>query len=104
MLMSPRLVDHDPTCADRRSDIDPSTITFEWNQTTREYPRDSAVHELFEVQAARRAGATALVTAGGALAYGELNRRANRLARYLCEHGHPGGAQGRRGLSAARHG
>ena len=46
------------------------------------------IHELFAAQAARTPAAVALVHAGEALTYGELARRANRLARHL----------GRRGL------
>ena len=48
---------------------------------SQDYPRDAAIHQLFE----RNAGRDALaVTCGGAsLTYRELNRRANQLARHL---------------------
>nr|APD71910.1 non-ribosomal peptide synthetase 11 [Streptomyces sp.] len=43
--------------------------------------------ELFERQAAQRAAETAVVFEGTTLTYGELNARANRLARHLVSHG-----------------
>jgi amino acid adenylation domain-containing protein len=46
-------------------------------------PRARGVHELFEEQARRDPGATAAVCAADAVTYGELNRRANRLAHHL---------------------
>jgi amino acid adenylation domain-containing protein/non-ribosomal peptide synthase protein (TIGR01720 family) len=55
----------------------------EWNATARAYPADSCIHELVEVQAARDPQAVAVMIAGRMLSYGELNRRANRLARRL---------------------
>jgi acyl carrier protein len=54
-----------------------------WNQTETEYPSGRPVQRLFEEQAARRPDAVALVSAAGRLTYGELNRRANVLARRL---------------------
>jgi amino acid adenylation domain-containing protein len=57
-------------------------LLVERNQTQAEYSGRS-VHELFEEQAARTPMATAVVFEGQSLTYGELNARANRLARYL---------------------
>jgi amino acid adenylation domain-containing protein len=56
---------------------------IEWNATQRPYPQDLCVHELFETQARERPDAVALVHENRQLSYGELNRRANQLARYL---------------------
>jgi amino acid adenylation domain-containing protein len=58
-------------------------LLVEWNATQTEYPRNLPVHRLFEAQAAARPEATAVSYAGERLSYAELNRRANRLARYL---------------------
>ncbi|HEU4561408.1 MAG TPA: non-ribosomal peptide synthase/polyketide synthase [Longimicrobium sp.] len=58
-------------------------VLEEWNRTETEYPADRCIHELFEVQAARTPGATAVVFGADSLTYAELNARANRLARHL---------------------
>ncbi|HUF60898.1 MAG TPA: amino acid adenylation domain-containing protein, partial [Verrucomicrobiales bacterium] len=58
-------------------------ILAEWNDTTTPYPRDSTIHELFEEQAAAQHDALALTCGQDQLSYGELNARANQLARHL---------------------
>ena len=58
-------------------------LLYEWNDTRTEYPSDKCVHELFEEQSARTPDAVAVVFEEEELSYGELNRRANRLAHYL---------------------
>ncbi|MET0645320.1 MAG: amino acid adenylation domain-containing protein, partial [Pyrinomonadaceae bacterium] len=58
-------------------------LLVKWNDTAREYPRDRCIHELFEEQAERRAGAVALAFDGEMVTYSDLNRRANQLAHYL---------------------
>src|SRR5581483_5041076 len=58
-------------------------VLEEWNASAVDYPRDRTVHDLIAEQAARTPGAVALVHAGGALTYGELNERAERVARHL---------------------
>ena len=45
------------------------------------------MHELFEEQARRRGEAIAVVYEGEQVSYGELNRRANQLGRYLRKQG-----------------
>ncbi|HEX7240187.1 MAG TPA: amino acid adenylation domain-containing protein, partial [Longimicrobiaceae bacterium] len=59
----------------------------EWNDTGRDYPRGALVHDLFRAQAERTPDAAAVVFRGRALAYGELERRANRLAHALRRRG-----------------
>src|SRR5262249_18816597 len=58
-------------------------IIEEWNETNREYRRGSCLHELVEEEAERRPDAVAVIHGEKQLSYGELNSRANRLARYL---------------------
>jgi amino acid adenylation domain-containing protein len=62
-------------------------MVYGWNETRSEYPREKCVHELFEEQVERRGEATAVEYGEQRLTYGELNRRANRLAHYLREMG-----------------
>jgi amino acid adenylation domain-containing protein len=54
-----------------------------WNATDADYPRDACVHELFEAWAAKTPGAVAVEQGDASLTYGELNARANKLARQL---------------------
>ncbi|WP_431479914.1 non-ribosomal peptide synthase/polyketide synthase [Pseudomonas simiae] len=54
-----------------------------WNDTSVDYPRERCVHTLFEARALAQPDALALQFKGQALSYGELNRRANRLAHRL---------------------
>jgi amino acid adenylation domain-containing protein len=54
-----------------------------WNDTRRAYAADACVHELVEAQAAERPASLAFTCGDARLTYGELNERANRLARYL---------------------
>ena len=98
-------------------------LLIEWNQTRAVLPK-ACVHQLFERQAQRTPSALALECGPERLTYDRLNRRANRLARYLKKlgvgtklrrrhlsgtlgrHGRcpARGAQSRRGLFAARPG
>jgi amino acid adenylation domain-containing protein len=55
----------------------------EWNDTASDFPRDNCVHQLFEQQAARTPGATALLFENQQLSYRELNQRADQLAHHL---------------------
>ena len=59
----------------------------EWNATALAYPAGLTMHGLFEAQAAARPEAVALWCDGVELSYGELDRRANKLARHLRELG-----------------
>ena len=54
-----------------------------WNDTGVEYRHEATLPELLAEQAARSPDAVAVISGGEALTYGELDRRANRLARRL---------------------
>ncbi|WP_125780724.1 non-ribosomal peptide synthetase [Pseudoalteromonas rubra] len=54
-----------------------------WQSEQASYPRLSCIHELFESQAAAIPEQIAVQLNAQALSYGELNARANQLARYL---------------------
>jgi amino acid adenylation domain-containing protein len=54
-----------------------------WNDTATDYPRDTAVHRIFEEQVRRSPGAPAVVGTDETLTYAALDRRANQLARRL---------------------
>ena len=58
-------------------------VLVEWNETGRAYPREKTVHGLFEERVGSAPQSEALVFGQQRLSYGELNERANRLARYL---------------------
>jgi amino acid adenylation domain-containing protein len=58
-------------------------VLEELNDTREEFPDGVCFHELFEAQAARSPETTAVVCEDERLTYGELNARANRLARHL---------------------
>ncbi len=58
----------------------------EWNATEKEYRRER-VEEQFEEQAEKTPKAVAVVCGEKSLSYGELNEKAERLARYLEEAG-----------------
>ncbi|MFE5890195.1 amino acid adenylation domain-containing protein [Streptomyces sp. NPDC056462] len=59
------------------------TQVVRWNDTATERPASRWLTDLFEEQAARTPGATAVRSDDGSLTYEELNGRANRLARRL---------------------
>ncbi|HEX8184226.1 MAG TPA: amino acid adenylation domain-containing protein, partial [Blastocatellia bacterium] len=58
-------------------------VLVEWNETQADYPQRLCLHELFEAQAERAPGKTAIEFEDDLLSYGELNTRSNQLARYL---------------------
>lgn len=61
-------------------------ILVEWNDTARTVS-PATLPALIEARAARHPDSCAVAHAGRELTYGELNRRANRFARLLLEHG-----------------
>jgi amino acid adenylation domain-containing protein len=58
-----------------------------FNATARAYPEGDLVHTLFERSAAAHPDAVAIESDAGSWTYGELNRRANRLAHTLIARG-----------------
>jgi len=58
-------------------------VLVEWNDTRADYPRDTFVHELFESRATQHPERIALRFGEETLTYGELDRRANRIAHRL---------------------
>ncbi len=58
-------------------------ILVEWNRTAMDHDRASSLHALFEAQAARTPEAPAVYFEDRVVSYGELNRRANKLAHHL---------------------
>jgi amino acid adenylation domain-containing protein len=63
-------------------DLEERQILFEWNRTEAAVP-ELCVHKLFEQRAAHQPDALAVSIENEELTYGELNRRANKLAKRL---------------------
>ena len=57
------------------------------NATSADFPAHQTLHGLFEEQAARTPGRTAIAAEGSSLSYAELDAEANRLARILRDDG-----------------
>ncbi|MBR1158092.1 non-ribosomal peptide synthetase [Bradyrhizobium elkanii] len=62
-------------------------ITHAFNDTDAEYGRDQCLHQLFERQASNVPERIALISDDELVTYGELERRSNRLARFLQRQG-----------------
>ncbi len=58
-------------------------ILCTWNDTQRDYPRESTLHELISNQADRTPDNIAVTYKGESLTYAELERRSNQIAHYL---------------------
>jgi amino acid adenylation domain-containing protein/non-ribosomal peptide synthase protein (TIGR01720 family) len=58
-------------------------LLVEWNNTTKEYPSDKCIHQLFEEQVERSPDAIAVVFEEEQLTYLQLNQRANTIAHHL---------------------
>ena len=69
------------TAAERRQ------LLVEWNDTRADYPAGACLHTLVERQVERSPDAVAVVFQDQEVSYGDLNRRANRLAHALMERG-----------------
>jgi amino acid adenylation domain-containing protein len=62
-------------------------IVFEWNRTAGPYPSDTLIHQGFEDCARKSPDRLAIVAGGREFSYGQIERRANRLAHFLMDHG-----------------
>ncbi|MBB5887122.1 amino acid adenylation domain-containing protein, partial [Xanthomonas sp. F1] len=65
------------------SPVERSQVLHGFNATQSAYPQQALIHGLFAAQAAQQPDAPAVEYDGQVLNYGELNRRANRLAHHL---------------------
>jgi len=63
--------------------IERNQIVNEWNNTSTAYEFDATIVQLFERQAAQNPAAIAVQFEDNSISYGELNRRANKLAHHL---------------------
>jgi amino acid adenylation domain-containing protein len=69
------------------TDAEQYQLLVEWNNTTKDYPQDKCIHQLFESQVERTPDSVAVVFEDEQITYLELNARANQLAHYLQEKG-----------------
>ncbi len=69
------------------TDDEKRQLLEDWNETSLEYPRDKCIHNLIEDQVKRSPEAVAVVFRGQRITYGELDARANQLARFLQDQG-----------------
>lgn len=60
-------------------------MVIDWNATSRPFPHEKTLHQLFEEQVLRTPDAIALVYEDKRLTYQELNQQANQLAHYLLQ-------------------
>ena len=58
-------------------------LLVDWNNTTKEYPSDKCIHQLFEEQVELTPDSEAVLFEDKQLTYRELNQRANSLAHHL---------------------
>ena len=65
------------------SDAERRQVLVDFNRTEVDYPEGKYLHNMFEEQVKRRPDEVAVVFGHLRLTYGELDRRANKLARYL---------------------
>ncbi len=75
-------------------------VLVDWNRSERDWGEPRPIHELFAARARERPAAIAVASGSAAISYGDLARRAGRLARQLAARGL--GAEARVGLLAER--
>jgi amino acid adenylation domain-containing protein len=81
-------------------EVERGRVVEEWNRTDEQYPEDACIHELFAAQVERTPDAVAVVFGDDEVTYGELDARADRLARRLAELG--AGPEARVGICLER--
>ena len=88
-LLSEVAEENEKPVADLRmlADAEREQILTQWNQTTRPFPQERRIHQLFAEQAELSPDRIALTAENHHLSYRELNRRTNQLGRYLKEIG-----------------
>ncbi|WP_197247945.1 non-ribosomal peptide synthetase, partial [Brevibacillus laterosporus] len=69
------------------SDLEKDKLLTIFNRTDAKYPREKTIHELFQEQVDKNPDQVALVFGEAQLTYGELNEKANQLARGLRKQG-----------------
>ena len=69
------------------SDEEKRRLLVDFNDTAVDYPRDQTVYHLFEEQVAKTPDDIAVIYEDQKVTYGELNRKANLLARICKERG-----------------
>ncbi|MDZ7356796.1 MAG: amino acid adenylation domain-containing protein [candidate division KSB1 bacterium] len=69
------------------SEAEQRKLLEEWNNTEVDFPTQLCIHQLFEQQVERNPDAEAVIFGEQKLSYGELNRKANQMARLLMQHG-----------------
>ena len=67
------------------SEQDEETLIHKYNKTSRKYPADKSIHQLFEQQVAKNPQASAINYGDEKLTYEELNVKANNLANYFIQ-------------------
>ena len=65
------------------SETERNIMLYEFNKPYKDYPRDKTLHQLFEEQVEKSPNKVAIVFDGKRMTYGELNRKANLVARAL---------------------
>ncbi|MUG94288.1 amino acid adenylation domain-containing protein [Scytonema sp. UIC 10036] len=65
------------------TELELQQLLVEWNNTSKNYPSDKCISDLFEEQVARTPNAVAVVFEDQQLTYQQLNCRANQLAHHL---------------------
>jgi amino acid adenylation domain-containing protein len=60
-----------------------SLLLDQWNQTTTDYPKNTPIHRLFEIQAEKTPEAIAVIYGEARVTYRDIDERANQLANQL---------------------